>query len=86
MPQENIDAARNDSLPEGAAPFLYMQIDQPPGGSGGPDVPGVGDTPDTSGTGDGTPLEEEPPAGGGGTETPTEPTAPIDQPPGGSGG
>jgi hypothetical protein len=86
MPQENTDASRNDSLPEGAAPFLYMQIDQPPGGSGGPDAPTVGDTPDTSGTDDEIPIEE-PPTGGGGTETTTEPTTtPIDQPPGGSGG
>lgn len=83
MPQENIDAARNDSLPEGTAPFLYMQIDQPPGGSGGPTGSTADDTPDDSGTTDG-PTEE--PTSGGGADSPTEPTTPIDQPPGGSGG
>lgn len=83
MTQENIEL--NEPGPgSGAAPFLYMQADQPPGGSGGqtplnPDSPLDEESSNTSGT---TTDETGPPPAGGTDDA----TTPADQPPGGSGG
>ena len=84
MSQENIDPTMNESLHAGGAPFLYMQGDEPPGGTGGikPTTTSTGtetdvdayseDLPD-----DGTITEPLPDDGG---------TVNADEPPGGTGG
>lgn len=83
MPQENTDYTRTElSFGNALAPFLYMQADQPPTGSGGskptadgtlddPDAPASSTTPTPPSTTD-EPVDDE--------------TAPADQPPTGSGG
>ena len=83
MPQENTDSTRTESsLGNAVAPFLYMQADPPPTGSGGAKPPA-----------DSTLDDPDAPAS---TSTPTPPsttddivdggTAPADPPPTGSGG
>jgi len=81
MPQENTDYTRTESSFGNAfAPFLYMQADQPPTGSGGvaPTAPSTTDDPDATTT---TPTEPSTT-----DETVDDGTAPADQPPTGSGG
>src|SRR3954463_15424544 len=84
MPQENTDSTRNESsFGNALAPFLYMQVDQPPTGSGGaqqPSADGTLDNPDglTDATTPSAPSTTDAPI--------DDSTAPVDQPPTGSGG
>jgi len=84
MPQENTDSTRNESsFGNALAPFLYMQVDQPPTGSGGntPSADGTLDNPDSPATD--TTTTDAPTTTDGAVD---DATAPIDQPPTGSGG
>jgi hypothetical protein len=85
MPHENTDSTRNESsFGNDLAPFLYMQVDQPPTGSGGSKPAAADNTLDNP---------DDPAPDTATTDAPTttegavdDATAPIDQPPTGSGG
>jgi hypothetical protein len=84
MPQENTGPTSNETLfGNAAAPFLYMQADQPPGGSGGSSTPSADSPLDNPDVVDAPSTTDAP----GTTDVVAdEGTAPADQPPGGSGG